>query len=258
MSEPTYRTADEDVLRELAGVAEAAAYFHARLNELRDSQFAGDSLLPGWTRAHVVAHVGYNAYALARLMTWAETGVETPMYASAEARDADIEAGAALDPGSLHFLYEDSHQQLLEHWQRMDDAAWSARVRTRQGAGIAASTTVWMRARELWLHAIDLNSGAGFGDLPEPVLARLLRNVEAAWSDREEARGLRLRPAGSPATVAGADDGDAEAGAGVTVVTGELPDLAAWATGRAQSLDRLQFAGEGWNGGAPAPAPRWL
>ncbi|GAA3708527.1 mycothiol-dependent maleylpyruvate isomerase NagL [Zhihengliuella alba] len=257
MSETTYRTADVDVLRELAGVDEAAAYFHARLNELRDSQFAGASLLPGWTRAHVVAHVGYNAYALSRLMTWAETGVETPMYASAEARDADIEAGAALEPGSLHFLYEDSHQELAEHWQRMDDAAWDARVQTRQGAEIAASTSVWMRARELWLHAIDLNSGAGFGDVPEAVLTRLLRNVEAAWSAREEARGLRLHPAGSPAEEE-EYDGEAGPGAGVTVVTGQLPDLAAWATGRAEPLDRLQFAGDGWNGGAPAPAPHWL
>ncbi|GHD05298.1 maleylpyruvate isomerase family mycothiol-dependent enzyme [Zhihengliuella salsuginis] len=254
MSEPTYRTADQHLLRELDGADEAAAYFGARANELRDSQLAGDSLLPGWTRGHVIAHVGYNAYALARLMTWAETGIETPMYASPEARDAEIEAGAALDPGSLHFLLEDSQQQLAEHWRRMDDAAWQARVRTRQGAEITASTAVWMRSRELWLHAVDLNSGAGFVDLPEPVLARLLRNVEKVWASREDAAGLRLRPAGAE----GEHDGGAPAGAGLTVVSGPLPELAAWATGRSQRLELLEFAGDGFNGGAPGPAPRWL
>ena len=39
---------------------------------------------PGWSRRHVVAHVGYNARALTRLVEWAKTGIETPMYASAD------------------------------------------------------------------------------------------------------------------------------------------------------------------------------
>ncbi|MBG6084503.1 maleylpyruvate isomerase family mycothiol-dependent enzyme [Zhihengliuella flava] len=255
-----YRTADPGILEELAGAHRAASFFTARVNELRDSQLAGDSLLPGWTRAHVVAHVGYNAYALARLATWAETGVETPMYASAEARDAEIEAGSAMEPGSLHFLNEDAQRQLEEHWQRLDDAAWNASVRTRHGAEITARTTLWMRARELWLHAVDLNNGTGAGDLPEPVLERLLANVQAAWADREESRALRLLPASAGpdgSATRGAADAFAAA-SDVTVVTGPLPELTAWATGRSPSTQALTFDGAGWNAGSAGPAPRWL
>jgi len=33
---------------------------------------------------------------MVNLLSWARTGTETPMYASAESRNADIEAGAGL------------------------------------------------------------------------------------------------------------------------------------------------------------------
>src|SRR3569833_847956 len=61
------------------------------VGRLVDEDLARPSLLPGWDRAHVLAHVANNADALINLLTWARTGVETPMYASQEARDAGIE-----------------------------------------------------------------------------------------------------------------------------------------------------------------------
>ena len=53
---------------------------------LDDRAVAGPSLLPGWTRGHVLTHVARNADAMTNLLTWARTGVETPAYASPEAR----------------------------------------------------------------------------------------------------------------------------------------------------------------------------
>ncbi|HEX2301338.1 MAG TPA: maleylpyruvate isomerase N-terminal domain-containing protein, partial [Pseudonocardiaceae bacterium] len=61
-------------------------------------ELSGPSRLPGWTRGHVVTHLARNAEGLTRLLTWARTGVETPMYPSREARAADIEAGAGRPP----------------------------------------------------------------------------------------------------------------------------------------------------------------
>src|ERR1041385_6710494 len=79
--------------RELSWVAEGQAQFEQAVMELDD--LTGPSRLPGWTRGHVVTHVARNAEALTRLLAWARTGIEPPMYPSAQARDADIEAGAA-------------------------------------------------------------------------------------------------------------------------------------------------------------------
>src|SRR5215475_14847731 len=51
------------------------------------------SSLPGWSRGHVLTHIARNADSLRNLLIWARTGVVTPQYRSAEARDLDIEAG---------------------------------------------------------------------------------------------------------------------------------------------------------------------
>ena len=66
----------------------------ATATRLDDAAMAAPSLCEGWTRAHVVTHVARNADALCHLARWATTGVPTPMYASPEARDADIVEGA--------------------------------------------------------------------------------------------------------------------------------------------------------------------
>ena len=58
------------------------------VDTLDDAALDRPSGLPGWTRRHLLAHVASNAEALGRLLDWARTGVENPMYASPEARDA--------------------------------------------------------------------------------------------------------------------------------------------------------------------------
>ena len=70
--------------------------FLAALAGLSDGELDEPIGLPGWTRRHVVAHVHDNAEALRRLVAWASTGVETPMYASKKQRSDEIEHGATL------------------------------------------------------------------------------------------------------------------------------------------------------------------
>ena len=48
----------------------------ALVDRLPERDFAGPSLLAGWTRAHVAAHLVHNAEGLTRLATWARTGVD--------------------------------------------------------------------------------------------------------------------------------------------------------------------------------------
>src|SRR5262249_43465519 len=84
-----------DPLVLLPELGRATARRLATARKLDDAAVAAPSLLPGWTRGHVLAHVARNADGAVNLLTWARTGEETPQYASGEQRDADIEAGAA-------------------------------------------------------------------------------------------------------------------------------------------------------------------
>jgi len=134
--------------RELSWVAEAQPRFEQAVTELADLR--GPCRLPGWTRGHVVTHVARNAEALSRLLTWARTGIETPMYPSAQAREADIQSGAARprliqldDLRSTAAAFAATAQELsADHW--------AATVGTRHGP-VRASWVPWARVRELWL-----------------------------------------------------------------------------------------------------------
>lgn len=84
----------------LERVAKGTAAFEAAVHRLTDPGFTSPSYLPGWSRAHVVAHVARNADALVNLLTWARTGVETPMYASGDQRAREIDEGARRRPRS--------------------------------------------------------------------------------------------------------------------------------------------------------------
>jgi maleylpyruvate isomerase len=227
------------------------AFFARKLNELPDAELDGGSLLPGWTRRHVVAHVGYNARAIARLIEWAATGVETPMYSSPEARNHEIEFGATLSPIALRHLFDHSAVHLNVEWRDLPEDAWHQKVKTAQGRIVPAEETVWMRTREVWLHAIDLDNGAKFSDIPESVLERLLEDITGAWRTRGTDKGLIVEVSGRTEDLI---FGDTEAAHAITV-TGSLPSVVEWASGR--GINGVSAAGTAVNGTVPA-APKWL
>lgn len=206
------------------------AYFADRL---RGADLARPSGLPGWTRAHVVAHVACNARAIGRLAHWARTGVETPMYASRQARDAEIEAVAAQQ--GLPELAERTARELSDALGELTGPQWQAEVRTAQGRLVPASEIVWMRCREVWIHGVDLATGGSFADFPAELVDGLLTDVAA-----------RGEP---PAITLVATDRDRawHIGEQGVEVRGTAAGLAAWVTGRAPAP----------RPDAPRPA-RWL
>jgi maleylpyruvate isomerase len=228
---------------ELDWARRGTAYFARKLNELPDDALSEPSLLAGWTRAALVAHVGYNARALTRLLEWARTGVETPMYASPDQRDAEIERGATLPARALRHLMHHSAVHLDVEWRDLPDDAWDAQVRTAQGRLVPARETAWMRTREVWIHAVDLDNGASFADLPAALLDRIAADVLTAWDRRGEGASVRFAPVDRPWAAAQSADGP--------VVTGTTPDLVRWLTGR--GARRLESAT-----GVLPELPRWL
>ncbi|TDW83903.1 maleylpyruvate isomerase [Kribbella pratensis] len=159
------------------------------------------SLLPGWSRRHVAAHLSLNAEALGNLVEWARTGEERPMYPSREARDADIEAGTSRSADELRSWFEAATTGLSASMATLTDAQWQAEVRTSRGEPIPATRIPWMRSREVMIHAVDLGTGLTFADLPTNFLEALCEDIRTERGD-------------------------------VPKVNGPLPEIAAYLTGR--------------------------
>ena len=208
------------------------------VDRMTDDELAEPSALPGWSRAHVVAHLARNADALVNLLTWARTGEETPMYPSRAVRDADIETTAALPPSRLRADYVAACDRLATGIESMPAAAWTVEVRNGQGVTVPASLVPWMRAKEIWVHGTDLRAGLGFADLPADFATALVDDVLGLFESRDQRLDVTIV----------ATDVDRTWGDGDTRVEGPVAAVAAW-------LTRSDAAG--LTGDVPPP-PAWL
>lgn len=154
----------------------------ATLDGLTEADFDAPSLLPRWTRRHVVAHLHGNAEGLRRLVHWARTGEETPMYPSDERRDAEIEEVAGLPVAELRALVRGSAEALARDLDELPAGAWDRTVQGRRGE-MPAREIPWLRAREVAVHLTDLAADADFDDLPPDLLKALVDDVLAARVD---------------------------------------------------------------------------
>lgn len=207
---------------QLGFVATGTALCARVVEALEPAELAAPSLLPRWSRAHVVAHLAANAEALGRLLHWARTGERTPMYASPERRAADIEAGAALPASELTAWFRRSADLLSADFAGMPPSAWAAEVVTAQGRTVPASQTPWMRSREVMVHAVDLATGLSFADLP-PAFLTALRDEILAKRAAERLPELHGALADVTAYLAGRPHGPVTADAGAPP-----PDLSPW------------------------------
>lgn len=186
----------------LAWVAEGTALCREAVHGLDEAAYGAPSLLPGWTRKHVVAHLAGNAEAIGNLLHWARTGEPTPMYGSPEQRDAAIEAGAGLPGERLTAWFEESARALAGAMATLTEEQWRAEVVTAQGRTVPAREAPWMRSREVMVHAVDLGTGLRFADLPEEFLAELRADI-LARRGRENVPQVQGSPAEVTAYLAG-------------------------------------------------------
>ncbi|HEX6337060.1 MAG TPA: maleylpyruvate isomerase family mycothiol-dependent enzyme [Jiangellaceae bacterium] len=199
--------------------------------ELDDGTVRRPSLCPGWTRAHVLAHVARNADALTNLLTWASTGTETPMYESAEARAADIEAGASRTLDELLTDVRESAARYGSAIAQVPEEGWEFVVRTgpaATGSPVPARRVVWLRLRELEIHHVDLAAGYSPQDWPAQFVARALRESLRAVGRRDEVPPFTAVVDGRPERVG--------SGGGPTV-RGPAPAVFAWLAGRSTGAD---------------------
>lgn len=222
---------------------EGTAAFLDALSRTSDDALAGPTALPGWTGRHLVAHVAANADALWNLARWAATGVESPMYASPQQRDADIRAGAERPPEELRSWARESADRLAAAFAALGDEQWPCIVRTAQGRLVAAAEIPWLRAREVMVHTVDLDPALTFADLPEDFVVALIDDVVARRSGggqpaldlsaEGDRRTWSVSGTGGPAAVRGTLGGVAayltgRPGADVTSPSSAVPDLPPW------------------------------
>jgi maleylpyruvate isomerase len=200
-----------------------------------DGDPSAPSLLPGWTRGHVLTHVARNADGLVNLLTWARTGVRTPQYPSRDKRDADIEAGATR---SWDVQLEDvrsSAARFADAASALDAAAWAYHLDLPNGPQPAARIP-WRRLREVEVHHVDLAASYTPADWSESFAHRVLHEVAGGL----DGVSLTLHPdgIGHPLPVGSG---------GPPVVSGPAYALAAWLSGRS--------AGTGLTLSPPGPLP---
>jgi len=203
-------------------MAEGTALLTEAIDGLGEAGFDQPSLLPGWSRRQLVAHLAANADAIGNLVHWAATGVVTPMYASPEERAAGIAKGLTMSACALDSWLHTSAERLAEAMDRLTEEQWQRPVLTAQGRTVPATETPWMRAREVCVHAVDLAIGTDRGGV---TFAHLSGDFNAALC--EDIRALRQSRAGGP---------DAPSELPQQVAGAPLPEVTAWLAGRPHSI----------------------
>ncbi|MBA2638654.1 MAG: maleylpyruvate isomerase N-terminal domain-containing protein [Nocardioidaceae bacterium] len=136
---------------------------HARLVDslvgVDDSWCRAPSLLPGWSRGHVLTHVARNADALERLATGTAEGRTVAMYGPGAAREADIEAGAGRSAAKLVDDVRTSAERLHGTCRALPAQTWDAVPEWRNGRRQPLTDIAPARVVEAEVHRVDLGAG---------------------------------------------------------------------------------------------------
>lgn len=147
------------------------------------------SLLPGWSRAHVLAHLARDADAMRNLLIGARAGQDRPAYASPQARNAGIDAGAAAGAAELVDDLASSAMALRTVARQLPEAAWSYQVRVLDSPRFPASQLLTRRLAEVELHHCDL--GIGYSHHEWSAVFATMELGEPLRSQRAERLGYR-------------------------------------------------------------------
>jgi maleylpyruvate isomerase len=197
---------------------------------LHGDDWAAPSLLPEWSRAHVVAHLALNAEGLARALRGVvsddDTGPRT-MYDSDERRDSDIVDLARAEPSEIRERLLGGTTSLHDAIAAVPEDCWDSRVeRTPGGRSLPTTALPSMRLREVEIHHVDLDAGYSTAAWSLPFAEHLLDSMDKRVHPDHA---FEVRPLDSARTwLFGSDEAEYP----VPVVTGPAADLGLWLTGR--------------------------
>jgi maleylpyruvate isomerase len=175
----TSRALDRDV----AGCAAAHQAMLADVDDLTDDVARRPSLLPGWSVGHVLTHLARNADSLAGMFEGAERREVTPQYPSADARNADIEAGAGRSAAALVGDLRSSIWRLEGTWASASATAWSGHGLNMSGR-VAITELPFRRWGETVIHHADLGLEYTPAHWPAEFVRLEARRLTMLWASR--------------------------------------------------------------------------
>jgi len=138
----------------------------ARLDEV-----GSPSLCGGWSRGHVLTHLARNADGIAALVRAAVDDSGETMYASTDARDADIDDGADRPLAEQVDDVLTTADTVDGQLRRLRPVHAETRLERVPGVRfIPARHLPFMRLREVVYHHVDLDAGFGFADVEPDLL----------------------------------------------------------------------------------------
>ena len=201
-----------------------------------DEDWRAPSRLPGWSRGHVASHIARQADGMVRLTEWARSGERHDMYASAEQREADINAGAGRSGLEYQIDLDTSAGRLDQAFDALDDAAWDVVVELRSGTKVPARMLPLARLVEVVIHHVDLDIGYEVAQIEDTTAEWLLEWCAFRVREREEFPKLDLT-AESGFTISLGNAGEP------TAVSGTSANLLGWVMSRVD--DSAVRGGEG-------------
>ncbi len=189
--------------------------------DIREEDWQGPSLLPGWTRAHVATHLARSADEMRRLTEAWLAGVETD-EPSAEERFTTLERGAERTGLELQIDLDTAATSLTTLWNSVSD--WHRPVRLL-GRTRPLATLPVARLHEVVVHHVDLDCGFSPSRVPPAAASWLLSWVHSRVRDLD-------RPAVRLESSSGLS-GTVGRGEAREVLHGTDADLWAWLSGRA-------------------------
>jgi len=218
----------QDVLSQITSATEGLLSSAARLN---DAEMREPSLLPGWSRGHVLTHVARNADGGRRLLTWAHTGIEQAEYPSMRARAEEIEAGSGRAAAAIVADVRRSAARFAIEYAMMPAEAWQRVVSWTGGLERAAARAADSRLTEVLVHHVDLRAGYRPADWPPGFVSDMLRRVVGSFSLRDNVTAMRCLAADTDTWYQVKESENAQ------VIRGEQASLLAWLMGRSDGAD---------------------
>ncbi len=190
---------------------------------LTDPMVRAASLLPGWSRGHVLSHVARSADSRRGLLETARHGRVGRQYPSDDERDREIEEGACRAPAQIRQDVVEALDRLLTAVAEHPAELWDAPGEWL-GMGLRpVHRVVPSMRREVEYHHVDLAAGYGPGDWPADFVSAQLERVTKSFGERPDAGAFTVRLPGRDLPVGSGGD---------LVVAGDPAPLLAWLTGR--------------------------
>jgi maleylpyruvate isomerase len=230
-----------DVAGQLALVDQATDGLLAALDQ-PGLQTSRPSLCAGWTAGHILTHLARNADGLRRSAAGARRGERVAMYDSAEARNRDIETGAARPMAQLIADVTGSAAALREEWSMLGDGDWAREMPHHRVGLLPVSASPMMRLNEVLIHNVDLDWAYRATDWPDAFVAGIITRAAGGLAGRlpdEVAVDVRVTDTGQELSAGSGTVGRVR-------VSGPAWAVAAWVAGRpAPARPALSVTGGG-------------